>query len=313
MISHNREFFYKYLTAETALKILENRTLRYSSPVLFNDPFDTQTRVGYGFEMVDFMEAFTDELYRLAHDEQEPIGNDNNALFRDIKAWWHKTIKSSDKMPRDVFKQKIRELVEAAVNWSTQYFQDTNSWWRSFVKASRVFCVAEDPDNLLMWAHYSKDHTGLVIQFKCLLELDTPLCVARQVNYVENPPIIAVLDKYIKYITGQATLDNDLLFFNMILSKSIHWKYENEWRVFIPPVDMENPIVPLDSNGEEILDSLIRFYPQEIHSVYFGCRMNVKSTQKIDKCLIGDFSHVKKYKCIRNDKEYKLDFEEFTI
>ena len=86
---HNREFFYKYVTSETALLILKNRTLRYRSPVTFNDPFDTQTRVSYGFEMVDFMEYFINELYRLAHDEQEPMGDNNNALFKDIKAWWH--------------------------------------------------------------------------------------------------------------------------------------------------------------------------------------------------------------------------------
>jgi len=35
---HDRRFFYKYVTAETALTILQNQTLKYSSPVLFNDP-----------------------------------------------------------------------------------------------------------------------------------------------------------------------------------------------------------------------------------------------------------------------------------
>ena len=37
---HDRRFFYKYMSAETARIILANRRLRWSSPILFNDPFD---------------------------------------------------------------------------------------------------------------------------------------------------------------------------------------------------------------------------------------------------------------------------------
>ena len=47
---HDRKYFYKYVTVETALLILQNRKLKYSSPVLFNDPFDTQTRIGFDCE-----------------------------------------------------------------------------------------------------------------------------------------------------------------------------------------------------------------------------------------------------------------------
>jgi hypothetical protein len=277
---HNREFFYKYLTAETALKILQNRTLKYSSPAIFNDPFDTQTKISFSFEMHEFMEEFTEELYLLAHDEKEPVGDDSNALFRDIKTWWHMAKNSFRKMPKDVFKQEARGLAEAAINWCNRYIEDMNSWWRRFVKASRVFCLAEERDNLLMWAHYAKNHTGVVIEFKCLPELDNNLCVARKVGYVENPPIIAGIDEYIKHITGQEKLDYDSLFFDMILSKSIHWEYEKEWRVFIPPVDMDNPVILIDDDGKEILETLISLYPQEIYSLYFGCKMKAVNTGK---------------------------------
>lgn len=82
---HDKEYFYKYLTAETALKILQNRTLKYSSPVTFNDPFDSQTRMDFDFEMSEFNYIFSDELYRLIHNEREPVGDDSNTLFKDIK------------------------------------------------------------------------------------------------------------------------------------------------------------------------------------------------------------------------------------
>jgi len=149
---HDKEYFYKYVTAETALIILQTHRLKYSSPIIFNDPFDTQTKVAFSFEMTEFMDAFIEEIYRLAHDENEPVGNDTNALFRGIKTWWNTAKNSSMKMPKEVFKQQTRPSAEAAINWCNRYFEEMNTWWRSFVKASRVFCLAEERDNLLMEA-----------------------------------------------------------------------------------------------------------------------------------------------------------------
>jgi hypothetical protein len=38
--------FFKYVTANTARTILENGTLRWSSPAMFNDPFDIRREPG---------------------------------------------------------------------------------------------------------------------------------------------------------------------------------------------------------------------------------------------------------------------------
>jgi hypothetical protein len=73
---------------------------------------------------------------------------------------------------------------------------------------------------------------------------------------------------------------------------------------------MENPAIPKDVDGNDILFDLLPFYPQEIYSIYLGCKMSDENRQKIKMCLTGDFKHVKKYKCIRSEKKYDLDFEE---
>jgi len=218
---HNIKYFYKYVTFETALLILKNRTLKYSSPILFNDPFDTQTRFDFDFEPSELIEVFRDELYRLIHDDKEPIGDNRVPLFRDMQA-------------------------------------------------------------------------------------------AKKVVYVKKPPVITKLNDYIQYLTGQniQKFRYDKMFYDLFLSKSDHWKYEQEWRVFIPPIDIENPIIKKDENGNELLYYLMPLYPQEIHSIYFGCKMTDAKRLNIESLLINDFAHVKKYKCRQNEREYKLDFEE---
>src|SRR4030042_4606700 len=83
MITEKR-YFYKYATVETAMLILRNRTLKYSSPVLFNDPFDVQTKLDYGFTISEFDEAFRKEVYRLVHSEEEPRCYNNDLCFEMI-------------------------------------------------------------------------------------------------------------------------------------------------------------------------------------------------------------------------------------
>lgn len=308
---HDRKYFYKYVTAEIALLILQNRTVRYSSPILFNDPFDIQTRLRFDFEESEFLTAYRDEMFRLLHGEKEPQFIDNTAaLCREIQVF-RKIVENKSRMTKEMFDQMTGDILESARLLLERETETINTWWMRAAKATKVFCVAEMHDNLLMWAHYSKDHTGAVIEFECLPDLDTPLCAARKVNYVAKPPFIAEhLDEYVRYITGQAILNHEISIYDLCLSKSDHWKYEQEWRVFIPPIDMDNPTIPRDSDGNEISFDLLQILPQEIHSIYLGCRMTDDNRQKIVSCLSGDFKHVKKYQSVKSNKEYKLNFEE---
>lgn len=308
---HNIRYFYKYFTAESALLMLRNRTLKYSSPLLFNDPFDVQTTVDYGFDISDMMEAFNKEMYNLIYGEKEPIGDKSDRHFNEILKI-RKTVKAKSlKISLKDFIAESNERDIETVERAKQYIEYFNKRWKIFVKASRVFCVTEEHDNLLMWAHYAKDHTGVVIKFECLRELDTPLCVAQKIDYVPKPPIIASLEDYIPYITGQdkTKINHDLLIYKLFQSKSDHWKYEKEWRIWIPPLDMVNPSIPRDDKGNEIFFELKPFYPEEIHSVYFGCKIDDDDRQKIEKELTDDFQHVNKYLSVRSEREYKLDFK----
>lgn len=49
----NVNFLYKYTTFEAALAIFGSLHLKWSSPILFNDPFDTKGGI-YGFTSEEF-------------------------------------------------------------------------------------------------------------------------------------------------------------------------------------------------------------------------------------------------------------------
>ena len=39
---HNQRHFFKYASLETATRVIESKSFRWSSPIKFNDPFDSQ-------------------------------------------------------------------------------------------------------------------------------------------------------------------------------------------------------------------------------------------------------------------------------
>ena len=310
---HSRDYFYKYVSAETALKILQNRKLKYSCPAIFNDPFDCQTRDDFNFEVRDLVEAFSEKLYRMIHAAEEPVGDESVELFRDIKKMWRIAKQSNRRMPKDIWKQETKSLTEETVRLCKGYLKEMNNWKDLLSKATRVLCLAEEPDNLLMWAHYAQDHKGVVLKFKCSSELDSLLLAAMKVNYSDKPPIIAELDDYVKYLTGQSPdlIDYKTGFIKLFTTKSDHWLYEQEWRVFIPPFDIENPSIKIDDNGNEIQFDLVPFHSQELHSIYFGCKILDEDRDNLMACFnVNDMRHVKRIKCRRSLREYKLEFDE---
>src|SRR6266446_7525436 len=62
---HDRQSFFKYMPASTAKVVLENGTLRWSSPVLFNDPFDVPRELSHGLEAHAIAEACARHLSSL--------------------------------------------------------------------------------------------------------------------------------------------------------------------------------------------------------------------------------------------------------
>ena len=80
-------------------------------------------------------------------------------------------------------------------------------WWEDFLPRLRVFSVSETNDNLLMWAHYAKDHTGVVFEFRVLAEQDNPLCIAKPILYSTYPLPLFSEAEYIEHIVSERGLD----------------------------------------------------------------------------------------------------------
>jgi len=58
---------YKYLNYDGAKKTLENCTLKLSSPLAFNDPFDMQLEETLGLAITEFVEQLVPALFSTSY------------------------------------------------------------------------------------------------------------------------------------------------------------------------------------------------------------------------------------------------------
>jgi len=77
---HSRSHFYKYMPAETAVKVLASRRLRWSSPTRFNDPFDVPRTLAYGFEPQHIAQAVSDLLNEYLDQPPHDVGEFDPSL-----------------------------------------------------------------------------------------------------------------------------------------------------------------------------------------------------------------------------------------
>ena len=68
---HDRKSFFKYMSAATARAVLTNHTLRWSSPVLFNDPFDVPRELSFGLTPADIVQALSARMAELIENPPE--------------------------------------------------------------------------------------------------------------------------------------------------------------------------------------------------------------------------------------------------
>lgn len=291
---HGKPHFFKYCTAHAAKEIIKNRTVKWSSPIIFNDPFDIQTDFRFDFDVEELKEPLLKHIADLTFSNEEPTGDLNHQFFAAIM----RGRKLRDRTSRGEFLDFMKPAGEEGEKAGQQLMAQIQAWWIQYRQKLRVYCVSEVNDDILMWAHYADCHAGVVIKHKCIIERDRAICAAVPISYENEIPIIANLEDYLKHITGQVELDYSNLFTKFSTTKSKHWSYEKEWRC-----------IGGDSKNDGSLFEFVNILPEEIEAIYFGCKISKEDQFDISSLITGDFSHIKLFKAHKHPKRYELEFK----
>lgn len=152
-----------------------------------------------------------------------------------------------------------------------------------FSRITGLVCLTENPLDQLMWAHYGESHKGFVAEFgPSDDEARTPLGLQRwgsafgsaaKIDYRPQHPLLKL---------DQSNMEE------VLLTKHLCWKYEDEWRVIRPlhegdPHPTKNGFV------------LVWFKPTQLLRVILGLQTSPEVRFQLRQMLSHrEFEHVRK-------------------
>ena len=286
------------MSAETAVKVLTSSTVRYSSPLLFNDPFDVQAGLDLQLEPHALHEPL---LHRL----QSLVLADTVPTFVDPAAPGALAVRYGRQMaPTHGFPlERAREVLTPLFDLVGQHLERLRSEyqrhiWCEVLPSLRVFSVSEDRDNLLMWAHYADEHRGAVLEFQVSAEIDNPLCIATQVAYLETPPPLFEAEEFLGHWFGTGVWDRHRISLSRYAAtKGLAWQHEREWRVWYPAEPAQEQLYE---------DCAIR--SKELVAVYLGCRISPRHRSQVLRALADNHQGVAAYGAQKAQSRFQLTF-----
>lgn len=288
---HNRQFFYKYVTAEVARIILATRKLRWSSPLLFNDPFDVTQELRLNFDEAQLNAAVTNRVAMLM--EQ---GDLSGSIKHPILSALLNIASRATPEIRQAMAAELRMGAGIPTSGQVQSFSALKEMWREMVPTFRVLCLSELNDVTPMWLHYADSYKGVVLQFSAVDELDSAFLMARPVIYQDGPPAIADVNTWVNAMLGQGVKYTDL-FTEYQYVKTSAWSYEKEWR-----------IVSGQRQGESGLFGDYGYHPHELTGIYFGPKCSANDRADLLSLLAHGLEHVQAHEALQDSQQARFTF-----
>lgn len=225
---HMPERFYKYRSFDErgySIKNLKEDTIWMTTPNKYNDPYDCTLRVRFTENQIknikrEMIENFKKNRGLKLTSEEERKLNEIDNLNSFITYLLKKHLVCSGE------KYDIEEL-NNAIN---KEFDIINEKLREHFQKSTLSCsFSEVNDSILMWSHYSYNHTGFCIEYN-FKQLDEQheftrmlLPVIYRDELFDMTPFMEDKEEY-----------NCLMASYVSMNKSTEWQYEKEWRYSIP-------------------------------------------------------------------------------
>jgi hypothetical protein len=291
---HDQDHFFKYVTKEVAKLIIKNHTLRWSCPLDFNDPFDHK----FAFLEASRLEAITELIVRrfeMYMWEREDVEFDETYPWGSVLANFKRNIHA---IPRETYRENAEAIRQRTIQSGKRALAEFGEETNRTLLQTRVLCLAEENNNLLMWSHYSASHTGAVMKLNAVEDLNVPLLVAKRVKYSSEFPVLVTEEEFVDHALCVKRIDMGKREAELLLVKGKDWAYEHEWRISISdvgyplggPTDLEEP-APV------------------FGAIYLGCRMPEEDKEEIRRLAQESLPDMEIWQAVEGQRAYTVEFE----
>jgi hypothetical protein len=256
------EILYKYRSIDDknhTLNIIEHGKIYFPSIFQLNDPFDGS--VPY---MYDETELTYENIFRKMHDiavAKYPEYNEQQIHDYVSENMKHQTY---DEKHVEKLNKKMKEEIE---------------------KEFGIYSLTTKRDNFLMWSHYADSHKGICVGFDTKILSNHANSIFAPITYQENLPQHSILD------------NDELKFMQQLLAtKSIVWKYEDEYRLIKSQGARNEVLIPLEGLVE----------------IIFGCKIDTSCKAKLKEIITKNNPGCKLFDCFISKKKFELDIKPIT-
>lgn len=244
---------YKYMNFDGALKSLTRGCLKYTPQYELNDIFEYTFSDTLHIDLDKIVSLMCDSLCDVIAGKKS-IPSDH-FLYHNLLSLKNLPQRSLLQTIYPTVKKELGLLINKLVSGSKDLFD-------SQLSHNVVCCFSETNENAALWAHYADNNKGVVFGFEPCEETDSPLLVAKPVNYVKELVFPLSEEDFIDYLVHFKELNKMQVAQKPVFTKKIDWKYEREWRVavWIRP-------------NEKYVAKFYSFQPIELKEVLFGCYM----------------------------------------
>ena len=223
---HDRSHFFKYMPAETALKVLESVRLRWSSPVRFNDRFDVPRDIAHGFHPQDITREIGELMNVYLDDPPEDLTDFDETLATVLNLAKNGFPSELREQLRNSIAESLSELACEGVG-----LQALREQWAALVPTMRILCLTESPIHVAMWHHYADCYRGVVLGFRCNDDNDSFLLIAEPIQYLQAKPSVYTAHGLAKLLCLNSLAAAREMIQLATYTKSDDWSYEKEWRI----------------------------------------------------------------------------------
>jgi hypothetical protein len=282
--------FYKYMTAATAKKVLEKSTLRWALPTQFNDPFDVQFDLRVEYDRGRVIDRALQNIIDLYMGRRH-MPRDGNTLAKGIRLLQVTSPGLKEEELRNTFRKSMNEGLDTA----EKDMPKNHAQIRAVLARLKLLCLCEEPNNILMWAHYAQNHTGLVMEFSYIEKLDSVWGAAKPVRYRKEMPCLVNEDNLVRLLSGEGSIATEELFEEAVFVKAIDWQYEKEWRL-------------VGGWNRVTTEEYIPFAAEEMTGIYLGCRIADLDQKAIKDLAAKKYTHAPVYAGSKSKARFAVEF-----
>jgi hypothetical protein len=288
-------WFYKYVSRATGRIVLETRSLRWSSPLAFNDPYDNQFDFDVDVDHDDARQLALSKLWTTySCGKVAQIDRNVGDVLQLMRA-------QPEQFSRARFEQIFASDVEANLaDFKNKHLPEILRQIRLLARQHKILCLSQTGASVLMWAYYAERQQGLVLRFRSVPNLDSPWQAGHQVQYSERMPLLADAEALSDLLLGAPNVRDIALsaLKRLVFTKSREWVHEREWRIFCG--SGRTP----DAQFEDI-----HFDALELDGVIVGCRMAADDRQAISDLVRRNYPHAQLLQAVKRQREYGLNIQ----